>query len=68
MLIFFCIYPKNITVGCDIVDNTIFGLQYLKLLRLKPNNTHPSSDFISFDFHQAEYVDLGVREFKSIQI
>ena len=64
----FRIYPKNIIVGCDIVDNTIFGGQHLKLLRLVPNNTHPSSDLISFDFHQDEYVDLGVREFKSIRI
>ena len=66
----FCIYPKNIIVGCDIVivDNTIFGGQYLKLLRLVPNNTHPSSDLISFDFHQDKYVDVGVREFKSIRI
>ena len=28
----FCIYPKNIIVGCDIVDNTIFGGEHLKLL------------------------------------
>ena len=64
----FRIYPNNIIVGCDIVDNTIFGGQHLKLLRLVANNFHPSSDFISFDFNQDEYVDLGVREFKSIRI
>ena len=64
----FRIYPNNMIVGCDIVDNTIFGGQHLKLLRLVANNTHPSSDLISFDFHQDEYVDLGVRDFKSIRI
>ena len=64
----FRIYPNNMIVGCDIVDNTIFGGQHLKLLRLVANNTHPSPDLISFDFHQDEYVDLGVRDFKSIRI
>ena len=64
----FRIYPNNMIVGCDIVDNTIFGGQHLKLLRLVANNTHPSSDLLSFDFHQDEYVDLGVRDFKSIRI
>ena len=50
------------------MDNSIFGGKYLKLLKLLANNTPPSSDLISFDFQQDEYVDLGVREFKSIRI
>ena len=36
----FRIYPNNIIVGCDIVDNTILGGQHLKLLILVVNNIH----------------------------
>lgn len=61
-------FPKNIIIGCDIVDNTIFGGQHIKLLRFVSNSINPNSNKITFDFHQDEYVDLGVRSFKSIHI
>ena len=64
----FLLHPRNIIVCCDIVENTIFGGEHVKLLKMVTNNFHPSTDIIEFEFLQDEYVDLNVREFRSIQI
>ena len=64
----FLTYPKNLIIGCDIVDDTIFGGQHVKLLRLITNTTNLTSDILTFDFQQDEKVFLGIREFKSIHI
>ena len=64
----FLTYPKNLIIGCDIVDDTIFGGQHVKLLRLVTNTTNLTSDILTFDFQQDEKVFLGIREFKSIHI
>ena len=64
----FATYPKNLIIGCDVVDNTIFGGEHVKLLRMVTNNRHSISKILSFEFLQDEYVDLNVKEFKSIQI
>ena len=64
----FAIYPKNLIIGCDVVDNTIFGGEHVKLLRMVTNSQHSTSKILSFEFLQNEYVDLNVKEFKSIQI
>ena len=64
----FLIYPKNLIVGCDIVDDTIFGGQNVKLLRLITNSDNLESDILTFEFQQDEKVMLGIREFKSIHI
>ena len=64
----FVTYPKNLIVGCDVVDNTIFGGEHVKLLKMVTNIEHSSSNILSFEFLQNEYVDLNVKEFKSIQI
>ena len=64
----FLIHPKNLIIGCDVVDDTIFGGEHVKLLRMVTNNIHSSSNILSFDFLQNEYVDLNVKEFKSIKI
>ena len=61
-------YPKNLIIGCDVVGNTIFGGQHVKLLKMVTNTLHPSSNILDFEFLQDEYVDLNVREFRSIQI
>ena len=61
-------YPKNLIIGCDVVDNTIFGGEHVKLLRMVTNTEHSSSNILSFEFLQNEYVDLNVKEFKSIKI
>ena len=62
------LYPKNLIVACDIADDTIFGGQHVKLLRLITNSDNLNSDILSFDFLQDEKVNLGIREFKSIHI
>ena len=61
-------YPKSLIIGCDVVDDTIFGGEHVKLLRLVTNNIHVDGDILSFDFLQNEYVNLNVKEFKSIKI
>ena len=62
------LYPKNLIVACDIADDTIFGGQHVKLLRLITNSDNLNSDILSFDFLQDEKVNLGIREFKSIHM
>jgi hypothetical protein len=62
------LYPKNLIIGCDVVDNTIFGGEHVKLLRLVTNNVQVEDDILSFDFVQDENIDLNVKEFKSISI
>ena len=64
----FAIYPKNLIIGCNVVDNTIFGGEHVKLLRMVTNTQHSSNKILSFEFLHDEYVDLIVREFKSIKI
>ena len=64
----YLLYPKNLIVACDIADDTIFGGQHVKLLRLITNTDNLNSDILSFDFLQDEKVNLGIREFKSIHI
>ena len=64
----FLVYPKNLIVGCNIVEDTIFGGQNVKLLRLITNSDNLESDILTFQFQQDEKVMLGIREFKSIHI
>jgi hypothetical protein len=64
----FLVYPKNLIVGCNIVNDTIFGGQSVKLLRLITNSDNLESDILTFEFQQDEKVMLGIREFKSIHI
>ena len=53
-------YPKNLTIVCDVVDNTIFSGEHVKLLRLVTNNVRSDSDILSFNFVQNEFVNLNV--------
>ena len=64
----FLIYPKNLIVGCNIVDDTIFAGHHVKLLRLITNSDNLDSDILSFEFLKDEKVNLGIREFKNIHI
>jgi hypothetical protein len=64
----FFFVPRNLIVCCDIVDDTIFGGEHVKLLRLVTNSINTKLDILSFDFLQNEYIELGVKEFKSIKI
>ena len=61
-------YPRNLIIGCDIVSDTIFGGEHVKFLRLVANPINTSSEILSFDFLQNEYVDLGVKDFDTIRI
>lgn len=64
----FLMHPRNLIIGCDVVCDTIFGGEHVKLLRLVTNPVNSSSDVLTFDFLQNEYVELSVKEFKSIKI
>ena len=61
-------YPRNLIIGCDIVSDTVFGGEHVKFLRLVANPVNTSSEILSFDFLQNEYVDLGVKDFDTIRI
>ena len=50
------------------VSDTVFGGKYVKLLRQVTNPINISSEIYTFDFLQNEYVELEVKEFKSIKI
>ena len=50
------------------MNDTIFSGEHVKLLRLVTNPIDVSGDMITFDFLQNEYVELLVKEFKSIRI
>ena len=64
----FLLNPRNLIIGCDVVSDTIFGGDHVKLLRLVTNPINISSEILTFDFLQNEYVELEVKEFKSIKI
>ena len=60
--------PKSIIVTCDIVEDTIFGGERLKLLRLITNKLERIGDTIKYDFLHDEYVDLKTHEFERIKL
>ena len=62
--------PKSIFIACDIVQDTIFAGERLKLLRLITNDVEEEVkyDTIQYDFKHDEYVDLNTREFDRITI
>lgn len=61
--------PRNLIICCDVVDDTIFAGQHVKLLRLVTNNASSNATSISsFDFLQDETFDLKVKEFLTIEI
>lgn len=64
----FLTYPRNLIIGCHLVQSTIFGGEPFQLLRLVTNSDNLDSDVLSFEFLQDEKVPLKVREFKSIHI
>ena len=61
--------PRNLIICCDVVDDTIFAGQHVKLLRLVTNNANSNATSISsFDFLQDETFDLKVKEFLTLEI
>lgn len=64
----FLLTPKNIIVSCNIVEETNFGGQSLKLLRLVTNNLDHSSNMLHFEFYSNEYVELKTKSFENITI
>ena len=59
---------KSIIVTCDIVEDTIFGGERLKLLRLITNKLERIGDTIKYNFLHDEYVDLKNGEFEAINL
>ena len=61
--------PRNLIVCCDVVDDTLFAGQHVKLLRLVTNSASSNaSSFTSFDFLQDEKFILKVKDFVTIEI
>ena len=61
--------PRNLIVCCNVVEDTLFAGQHVKLLRLVTNSasSNPSS-YTSFDFLHDEKFILRVKEFVTIEI
>ena len=60
--------PKSLIVTSDVVEDTIFGGEHLKLLRLITNKLERIGDTIKYDFLHDEYVDLKTHEFERIKL
>ena len=60
--------PKYLIICCDIVDDTIFSGEHVKLLRMVVNNTAKNVEVISFEFLHHDFVPLCVKEFSTIHI
>ena len=60
--------PKYLIICCDIVDDTIFSGEHVKLLRMVVNNTARNEEIISFEFLHHDFVPLCVKEFSTIHV
>ena len=60
--------PKCIIVTCDIVDETLYGGEHLKLLRSITNRLERYGDTFHYNFLHDDYVNLGTHEFEKIKI
>ena len=60
--------PNSIIVTCDIVDETVFGGEHIKVLGSITNRMERKGDTIHHDFLHDEYVNLGTHEFEKIKI
>ena len=60
--------PKTIIVACNIVEDTIFGGERVKLLKVIPNKMERNGDVVQYEFLQDEFVKLGVHEFDRMKI
>ena len=60
--------PKYVIVCTDIVDETIFSGQHVKLLKILVNMEKNENEILNFDFLHYDVKDVKIREFSSIQI
>ena len=60
--------PKYIIVCADIVDETIFSGEQVKLLRMLVNTENDEQHILNFDFLHPDIKNIKNREFSSIQI
>ena len=60
--------PKYLFVCCNIVDETIFSGENVKLLRLLVNVQGNKFKIMNFDFLHPDVKDLSIREFSSIHV
>ena len=60
--------PKYVIVSADIVDETIFSGEHVKLLKILVNVENIENEILYFDFLHYDVKDIKYREFSSIQI
>ena len=60
--------PKYVIVCADIVDETIFSGEHVKLLKILVNVENIENEILYFDFLHYDVKDIKYREFPSIQI
>ena len=73
---FTAVYKPNISllapviffIHCDVVSETIYGTETIKLLRMITSNFDKEDKIKTFSFYQDEFVDLAVKEFSTIKI
>ena len=62
------LHPKYIIVCADIVDETIFSGEQVKLLRLLVNTENDEQHVLNFNFLHPDIKDIKNREFSSVHI
>ena len=60
--------PVYFFLHCDIVSETIYGNDSIKVLRTVTSNFNPDEIIKSFSFYQDEFADLAVKEFSTVKI
>ena len=60
--------PKYLFVCCDIVEDTIFSGEHVKLLRLLVNVEDSQFKIMNYDFLQPDTKNVKIREFSSIHV
>ena len=60
--------PRNFMILCDVVLESVFGSKSIRILKLLSSNFEPERELVNFNFHQDEFVDIGIKEFTSIRI
>jgi hypothetical protein len=60
--------PTNFIILCDLLTESVFGSNSIKILRLISSDYDPSKEIQHFTFHHDEFIELNIREFLSIRI
>ena len=60
--------PTNFIILCDVVSETVFGAQSIKMIKFLSKNFESEKDIMDFSFYEDEFVNLNIKEFSSMRI